>query len=509
MPAAEPYLRAAAETDSTPGAPLKLALADYYVSMNRKDAASTLLNELAKRPASRSAARTRLAVLAYDRKNRDEAHRQIDAVLERDPRHAPAVLVKARFLLAEGKTDEALKQARAAVGLEPSSVQAHYLLGSIHRLRGDVDLAMVAFNDVLRLNPRVVAAQVELARLNLAAGRADAAVQLAEDAAREQPGDADVQLTLARSLLATGQSRRAEPIVRTLAARVPDSALVLSTLGMLQAQTRDSAGARQSFERALRLDPANMEAAVGLASLDLAEKRHDSARARADAIVERLPKSAPAHVFAARVYWATGDSTRPESLLRTAIDLDPDSLEAYGLLGKLYALQKRLDAARQTFEAIATERPDAVSAHTVVALIDEMQGRQSEARKRYERIVQIAPSAVVACNNLAYMYAEHGGSLEVALQLAQRARQKAPDAPEILDTVGWVYYRKGLPHLAVPLFQEAVVKAPSSPTYRYHLALAYRESGDMRKAREAFTQVVSVGPESPEAGEARKALQTM
>jgi tetratricopeptide (TPR) repeat protein len=214
-------------------------------------------------------------------------------------------------------------------------------------------------------------------------------------------------------------------------------------------------------------------------------------------------------MFAARVHGAVGDWTRAEKLLTDAIDIDPNSLEAYGLLGQLYARENRLDAAREAFEAIAAQRPNAVSARTVVALIDEIRGNLAEARKGYERIVQIDPAAVVACNNLAYMYAEHGGNLDAALQLAQRARQKAPDAPEIVDTLGWVYYRKGLLQLAIPLFQQAVAKVPKSPTYQYHLALAYRDAGDTRKAREAFAKVVSIGPDSAEARAARSHLAQM
>ena len=190
-----------------------------------------------------------------------------------------------------------------------------------------------------------------------------------------------------------------------------------------------------------------------MASLDIAEKRPEAARARADALLEKMPKSAPALVFAARIHGGTGDWTRAEGLLKTAIETDPASLEAYGLLGQLYTSQNRLDAARETFEEVVKRRPEDVSAHTLVALIDEMQGNTAAARQRYEHIVRIDPNAAVACNNLAYIYAEHGGNLDVALQLAQRARQKLPDAPQIADTLGWVYYRKGLAQLAVPMFQ--------------------------------------------------------
>ena len=115
----------------------------------------------------------------------------------------------------------------------------------------------------------------------------------------------------------------------------------------------------------------------------------------------------------------------------------------------------------------------------------------------------------MAANNLAYIYAEEGGNLDVALQLAQAAKQKLPEVPEITDTVGWIYYKKELPGMAIPLFEQAVAKDPNSAIYRYHLGLAHLKNGDKPKARAALELVVKNSPQAPEAEEARKALASM
>jgi len=142
-------------------------------------------------------------------------------------------------------------------------------------------------------------------------------------------------------------------------------------------------------------------------------------------------------------------------------------------------------------------------------VLDEMLGNRAEARKHYEQVMQLDNSAPVAANNLAYLYAEEGGNLDVALQLAQTAKRRLPDNPAISDTVGWVYYKKGLPGLAIPLFEEALTKAPDSPVFRYHLGLAFLKSGDKVKARAALEMVTKNSPQAPEAAEARKALASM
>ena len=66
----------------------------------------------------------------------------------------------------------------------------------------------------------------------------------------------------------------------------------------------------------------------------------------------------------------------------------------------------------------------------------------------------------MAANNLAYIYAEEGGNLDIALNLAQTAKQVAPDNPNFTDTLGFVLLKKGLASAAIPEFQAAVNKSP-------------------------------------------------
>jgi Flp pilus assembly protein TadD len=128
------------------------------------------------------------------------------------------------------------------------------------------------------------------------------------------------------------------------------------------------------------------------------------------------------------------------------------------------------------------------------------------AQLRYERAVQFDPNAAVAANNLAWMYAQNGGNLDAALQLAQAAKRQLPDTPEVDDTLGFIYYKKDLASLAVPLLQATVEKAPSNPEYHYHLGLAYQRIGDKAKASESLTRALALKPDFSGAQDARATL---
>ena len=46
-------------------------------------------------------------------------------------------------------------------------------------------------------------------------------------------------------------------------------------------------------------------------------------------------------------------------------------------------------------------------------------------------------------------------NLDVALGLAQTAKSQLANDPQVANTLGWVYYKKGLPGLAVPILRDS------------------------------------------------------
>lgn len=61
--------------------------------------------------------------------------------------------------------------------------------------------------------------------------------------------------------------------------------------GQIQLAKRDTAGARQSFERALTIDPAFFPAISALASMDLSDNKPEVARKRFDDLLAKEPKN--------------------------------------------------------------------------------------------------------------------------------------------------------------------------------------------------------------------------
>jgi len=270
----------------------------------------------------------------------------------------------------------------------------------------------------------------------------------------------------------------------------------------------DDRAARAAFQRAIRLDPMSLEATAGLITLDLREHKEADARALIDQRLAAAPGNTDWLAIAARTYAALHDWKAAEAAYRKAISIDPGQLALYNGLAAVYAGQRRLDEARAELEDIVRRDPKAVGAQIMIAMILNVQNKNDEARKVYEHILTIQPEAPVAANNLAWTYAESGGNLDVALQLAQTAVAKVPNQPEFNDTLGWIYLKKGLTTRAIESFKVSAETDPKTPSYQYHLGLAYMKSGAKDKARVCLEQALKAG-DFDGAADARKALQSL
>jgi len=374
--------------------------------------------------------------------------------------------------------------------------------------KGQLDEAKQAFNQVLQLNPKAAAAEVELARLHLDAGATNTSVALSGAAVKIEPGNVEARLVLARGLMARRDFLQAASILDELLRAAPGAAIIHSQVGLLHAMQNEAAAAVRAFDRALALDPFQMDALSGLTAIDLAAKREDAAIARLEDRLQRAPRNADVLMLAARARMATGQTAQAEAMLLRALDANPSALRAYDMLGRFYLGRNRLDAAREQFVKLAERQPKPVAALTMVGMIDQMQGRIQEARQNFERVMGLDPAAGVAANNLAWIYSETG-SLDMALQMAQTATAALPKQPEVNDTLGWIYYKKDLLPLAIRSLRLSVEFDPRNPMYHYHLALAYAKSGNAAQARKSFETCLRLEPTFEYASDVRRRLEAL
>jgi putative PEP-CTERM system TPR-repeat lipoprotein len=504
---AEQYLRTIAT--NTPTVPARLALADYYIAMDRPADAIPVLEATAKDRDGYGEARSRIAAIQYAAGRTAEAHKTIDETLAADPSQPRALLTKGQFLLVEKKPDEAIKSLKAAVVSDPRSVAARSTLGSIYASRHEYDEATQEFTEVLKLNPRSIMAKLELAQLNLNRGLPAVAVDYAQQAVAAKPDNLGLRVLLVRTLVGKGELDRAELELRPLLEQFGKESELHWLAGSIHLQRKEIAAARQAFERSLALKADAVEPLDALVTLDLRAGDIGHARGLIEPRLAKRPNDSALLVLMSRVHTIAREPEKAEAMLRRAIEVDPSNRQPYELLGQLYLAQQKLDGALAEFEEITRRDPKSVSSYTMIGMIHQSRRNNADAQKSYQKALDVNPNAVIAANNLAWIYADQGGNLDVALQLAQVAKAQLPDQPDINDTLGWVYLKKDLPQLAIPPFRVCVERDPKNPIYHYHLGLAYSKSGDDTRARVALQTALALKTDFAGADDARRMLAAM
>ena len=118
----------------------------------------------------------------------------------------------------------------------------------------------------------------------------------------------------------------------------------------------------------------------------------------------------------------------------------------------------------------------------------------SGAAAYYQQVVDTAPEFTAALNNLAFLIAEGGGSgkeMDQALTLALKAAERHGDQPQIIDTLGWVYFRRGEYDKAYAQFQKLADKGADNPILNYHLGMVLYKQGRRVEARKLLEKALA------------------
>jgi tetratricopeptide (TPR) repeat protein len=139
----------------------------------------------------------------------------------------------------------------------------------------------------------------------------------------------------------------------------------------------------------------------------------------------------------------------------------------------------------------------------MLAEIELQAGNSAAAIAQYRKVLEKDSRNLAALNGLAYLLADQAHQPDEALQYAQQAKELAPNNAAVDDTLGWVYYCKGLYPVAAGHLEAAVAKEPNARR-KYHLAMAYFKSGDGPRGTVQLNQALKMDSTLPEAATAQR-----
>jgi tetratricopeptide (TPR) repeat protein len=293
----------------------------------------------------------------------------------------------------------------------------------------------------------------------------------------------------------------------------PENPIGFFRLGIAQKIAQNYPVAIEYFEKALSLNTKSMDVFQSLIATMAAENLYDTAIKRCDKQLEIVMDSplsmAVVYNLKANLYQGQKDFKKAEISLKKGIESDPNYLSSYFTLARIYLQNDDEQKAIDQYKAILEKNPRQIGSHMLLGTIYDMQKKVDLSEKHYRKAIEINPDFVPAANNLAYLLASEDGNLEEALSLAQKAKEKLPDDPSVMDTLGLVYFKKGLYETAIQEFKDSLIKLPDNATVNYHLGMAYYKKKEKGLAKKYLEKTIKLDPKFEGAKEVKRILSDL
>lgn len=148
------------------------------------------------------------------------------------------------------------------------------------------------------------------------------------------------------------------------------------------------------------------------------------------------------------------------------------------------------EQAKPLLDKAAEAHKDNAGLLASLANVRIIQQQTDDAVQLYRQVLKLRPKDVLALNNLATLLSEQSNTRKEALQYVDQAIQIAgPQAP-LLDTKGTILVYGGQADQAIQWLEEAASALKPDPRYHLHLAVAYLQLGEDKKARNAFRNAI-------------------
>ncbi len=316
-----------------------------------------------------------------------------------------------------------------------------------------------------------------------ASARADLERALALD-----PGSANIRLSLAHALDASGDAAAAAAVVAGITPVTDES--VAAEIGYA-ARSASRAPLIRAYQHLSALSlphPAGRLMLLGNVAELIAQK------AEAERWYAAVPKGelqVNAQLRLAHLRFAAGDAAAARRILldlRAAGVLARDALvRTYLLEGEIVERSDGAAAAVDVFNAgLQTLSDDGELMYSRALMFAELE-RYDDMERDLRRLIELDPGNADAYNALGYTLVDRNVRLDEAAALLDKAKQLQPDSPALLDSLGWLAFRRGDLDTALEKLR-AAHSALDDPEVAAHLGEVLWVRGDQASARRIWDE---------------------
>lgn len=332
-----------------------------------------------------------LITLGLQQKQYATVRRYSEQLIALQPDIALAVEGLAIAAFNDGDYATAVQQFSRLLELAPEQPSNWLNLGVSHERRGDLPEAIAAFTKARQLRPDSLFAHTYLGGALFKSGDLVAARYCYQEAVRKWPDREELTLMLAQILEDLGSLPEAEQVCAQYCERDSSHSQVWFHLGYVQYKREHWDDAIFSFDRALALKPDWPEAEVDLALAAYMSGKYDQSEAVLRRLLEREPEHLEGLKGLATVTLAQG---RHEEALKLHVKVlaiggpDADAFYNCGVLA--YRLQRHDSAADYYRQAISVRPAFAEALLNLGHALNEL-GRNDEAHSSWISALELRP----------------------------------------------------------------------------------------------------------------------
>jgi tetratricopeptide (TPR) repeat protein len=428
------------------------------------------------------------------------------------------------------KYEDAAGQYKKVLEQDPKNDRARFYLGTNLAEMKKFGEAEASFRELLRIEPDNFMGNFYLARILVEMKRYDEAEIEFRKILSQRPDAASILIDLA--LLYEQQEKIPQAIetYKKLIDISPQNIQTLIRLGHIYLRQQLLDEAQNTFLAVLKLDPSNREALIALGLLSLEQGNHEQAITKFLSLLQKSPKDIRLIYMLGAAYEEAGNYDKAiETLkqipyssdqfadtqirigfmlkkqqktdeaivfLQDAISRKKDAPNLYTFLASLHEDKRQFAAAESVIREGLLANPDNIDLNFSLGVLYEKTNRFEESVTAMQKVLKIEHDNPEALNFIGYMYADRGLNLDEAERLIRKALRLKPGNGYMLDSLGWVLFRKDRLAEAIIHLKQASELLPEDATILEHLGDAYLQSGDAEKASETFDRCLKINPDS-------------
>lgn len=428
---------------------------------------------------------------------RREALSEVQEVLKTNPHDEEMRLRHARLLeeSADAKDRGAGRgELQLLAGEYPGDAAVHYNLALSYWASGEASSAWREAAKSAQLAKVYTAPRLLLAEIALRTHDSGAAMEAAQEILLLDPDNAAARLARAEALMQSKSYELAGRELEVLAKLKPNSEPVELVAAELAGVQKNYRKAEALYRRVYHAGSADLTPLESLVRLRVQEGHPEKAETLLKEELKQHPDSRPLRMLLAWVAAGESKFDLAREQYRWLAAKEPQSAQAYTSLGDLYQREGKTEEAIANYQKASELAPRDVKIWNAVAVLESDNGRPQQAIQALDQELALDPNNAAAMNNLAFNLAETGQNLDRALSLAETVARKFPAEPGVLDTLGWVYAKRGLDQSAIRILGALVKKYPKEPAYHYHLGVVLLDAKQTSAGKRELLAALSEHP---------------